>query len=522
VDVCYQTIPKAEELFAQARERMTKIEADLLGAEARLMSHAEVERFVNDEGRELLRELLQAHFKLRGMAEPTGPVVGADGVERTHRRADETRPLATVLGPVAVVRTGYSARHATSLMPVDAGLNLPAELYSLEVRRRMALLASRVSFDAAVGEMSAHTGAPVPKRQAEELVGRAATDFEAFYAADERAMPPESTSELLILSFDGKGVVVRKDDLRPATRKAASQGQHKLDTRLAKGEKPHRKRMATVAAVYTVAPYVRSAADVIASLRHLQPVDRPARPRPEFKRVWASLEREMDEVIDDAFAEAVRRDPQGKKRLVVLVDGDPKQIRRIRGAARRWKREITLVLDFIHVLERLWKAAYCLHTEGTTEAEAWVLERLERVLEGASSLVAAGMRRSATRRGLASADRKPIDACANYLLKYRGMLRYDAALRDGLPIATGIIEGACRHLICDRMDLTGARWSLVGAEAVLRLRAILSSGDFDAYWAFHERQEYLRTHAARYADGAPPPVELPSRRRHLHVVRSAS
>jgi len=522
VDACYQTIPKAEELFAQSREAMARIETELVGAEARSMSHAEVERLVNDQGRELLRELLQAHMRLRGMAEPAEPVVGADGVARTHCRGGEARPLATVLGPITVVRTGYSARHATSLMPVDAALNLPAELYSLEVRRRMALLASRGSFDAAVSEMSAHTGAPVPKRQAEELVGRAAADFEAFYAVAERAMPPESTSELLILSFDGKGVVVRKDDLRPATRKAASRGQRKLDTRLAKGEKPHRKRMATVAAVYTVAPYLRSAADVIAGLRHLQPIGRPARPRPEFKRVWASLEREMDEVIDDAFAEAVRRDPQGKKRLVVLVDGDPKQIRRIRSAARRWKRTITLVLDFIHVLERLWKASYCLHAEGTTEAEAWVLERLERVLGGASSTVAAGMRRSATRRGLAPADRKPIDACANYLLKYRGMLRYDDALRAGLPIATGIIEGACRHLICDRMDLTGARWSLAGAEAVLRLRAILSSGDFDAYWAFHERREYLRTHAARYADGAPPTVELPNQRRHLHVVRSAS
>jgi hypothetical protein len=501
---------------------MAEIEGALLGAEARSMSHAEVERFVNEKGREILRELLQAHFKLRGMCAATMPVVGADGVERTHRREGETRPLATVVGPIEVERTAYSGRHLTSLMPVDADLNLPAELYSLEVRRRMALLASRMSFDAAVSEMSAHTGAPVPKRQAEELVARAATDFEAFYAAAERAMPPESSSELLILSFDGKGVVVRKDDLRPATRKAASRGQRKLDTRLAKGEKPNRKRMATVAAVYTVAPYLRSAADVIAGLRHLQPVDRPARPRPEFKRVWASLEREMDEVIDAAFAEAVRRDPQGRKRLVVLVDGDPKQIRCIRGAARRWKRTITLVLDFIHVLERLWKASYCLHAEGTTEAETWVLERLERVLGGASSAVAAGMRRSATRRGLASADRKPIDACANYLLKYRGMLRYEDALRNGLPIATGVIEGACRHLICDRMDLTGARWSLVGAEAVLRLRAILSSGDFDVYWAFHERQEYLRTHAPRYADGAPPPVELPSRRRHLHVVTSAS
>jgi hypothetical protein len=429
----------------------------------------------------------------------------------------------TVLGPVEVERTVYSARKTAGLMPVDADLNLPPESYSLEVRRRMSLLASRVSFDAAVAEMEAHTGAPVPKRQAEELVTRAAKDFDAFYAETELSEPPERTSELLVMSFDGKGVVVRQEDLRPATRKAAAAGQRKLDSRLAKGEKSHRKRMATVAAIYTVAPHFRTAADIIAGLRHLEPVEgRTARPRPEFKRVWASLRREMEEVIDDAFDEAATRDPDGKKRWVVLVDGDPKQIRRIQAAAKRWNRTVTLVLDFVHVLERLWKAAYCLHAEGTPEAETWVLERLDRVLQGESSLVAAGIRRSATLRGLAPADRKPIDACADYLLKYRPMLRYGDALRAGLPIATGVIEGACRHLICDRLDLTGARWSLDGAEAVLRLRAILSSGDFDDYWAFHEEQVHVRTHQSRYQNATPPAVALPARRGHLRVVRSAT
>jgi len=520
VNASYQKIPTAEELFAPARARLAELETTLLGAEAQQMSHSEVERLVERDGRAILLALYQAHLRLRGMAEPTVAVVGSDGVERTHRRPGETRPLLTVLGRAEIERTSYSGRQTTSLMPVDADLNLPAEVYSLEVRRRVAQAASRMSFDATVAEMAAHTGAPVPKRQTEELVMRAAADFDAYYAAMTPPAAPESTSELLVLSFDGKGVVVRKEDLRPATRKAAKAGRHKLASRLSKGEKSHRKRMATVAAVYTVAPHMRTPEDIIAGLRHVKLVEeRPARPRPEFKRVWASLQREMEEVIADAFVEAGKRDPEGKKRWIALVDGDRKQIRRIQAVAKRCKRNVTFVLDFIHVLERLWKAGHCLHAESTPEVEAWVLARLERVLRGESSAVAAGMRRSATLRRLAPADRKPIDACANYLIKYRSMLRYDEALRDGLPIATGIIEGACRHLICDRMDVTGARWSLEGAEAVLRLRALLSSGDFDAYWIFHEQQEQARTHKSRYANDAPPAVELPSSRAHLRAIK---
>ena len=82
-------------------------------------------------------------------------------------------------------------------------------------------------------------------------------------------------------------------------------------------------------------------------------------------------------------------------------------------------------------------------------------------------------------------------------------------LAAGYPIATGVIEGACRYLVRDRMELTGARWRLVGAEAVLKLRALRASGDFDAYWDFHEAREYERNHAQRYAERTAPPVSEP-------------
>jgi hypothetical protein len=181
--------------------------------------------------------------------------------------------------------------------------------------------------------------------------------------------------------------------------------------------------------------------------------------------------------------------------------------------------QITLILDIIHVLEYLWKAAYCFHPAGTKEAEDWVQQRLLGLLQGQTAgYLAKGMRRNATARGLSAKDRKSVDDCARYLVNHTRLLRYDRALRDGLPIATGVIEGACRYLVRDRMDRTGARWSLAGAEAVLRLRALVTNGDFDDYWRFHLEREQERTHVSRYADGTIP-CPLPPSRPKLRLVK---
>ena len=127
-------------------------------------------------------------------------------------------------------------------------------------------------------------------------------------------------------------------------------------------------------------------------------------------------------------------------------------------------------------------------------------------LRGKAGLMAGGMRRSATLRGLSVKAREPVDVCARYLSNHSPYLRYDHYLANGLPVATGVIEGACRHLVKDRMAVTGARWSLNGAEAVLRLRALRSSRDFEEYWTFHEAREYERKHQSLYADGIVPPT----------------
>lgn len=294
---------------------------------------------------------------------------------------------------------------------------------------------------------------------------------------------------------------MRHDDLREGTRAKADKATHKLQRRLSRGEKRNRKRMATVAAVYDLASHVRIPSDLMADLRPVRDVSTP-RPRAQHKRVWASVAKSAEEVTGEVFAEALRRDPARQRRWVVLVDGDRHQIARVRAAARHARVEVTLVVDFIHVLEYLWKAAWCFFDEGNRAADAWVTERAFAILEGRSGEVAGGIRRSATLRNLDKGARVGVDDCADYLIAKRGMLRYNHYLPLGYPIATGVIEGACRHLICDRLDITGARWGLRGAEAILRLRSLRSSGDFDDYWRVHLRREYERNHALRYTTPA--------------------
>ncbi len=263
--------------------------------------------------------------------------------------------------------------------------------------------------------------------------------------------------------------------------------------------------MATVAAVYTVAPYERTPEQVVRSLAPLhEPA--PARPPVEHKRVWASLEKTPEEVLEEAFREGLRRDPGRQKTWVGLVDGNATQLELLEALSRRHKVELTIVLDVMHVSEYLWDASVAFHEEASPQREQWVGERLHNVLRGNAAKVAAGMRRSATLRGLSAEQREPVDASARYLLNHQQYMRYDRYLAAGLPIGTGVIKGACRHLVCDRMD-GAARWSLKGAEAVLRLRALRSSGDFEQYWSFHVAQEYQRNHVAHYVNGNVVPVQ---------------
>lgn len=500
---------KEEDDFAMAYDELGEMIAFLRDPKSLELSHTDLELAINERGRELLRVLFQSHIDSRGPGPAAGLVCGADGVDRIKRRLHD-RGLSTLFGEVRVNRLGYGAEGVDSLHPLDAELNLPAGEYSLGVRRIAAEQAAQTSFEDTVQALAERTGKTMGKRQVEELVQCSAVDFDAFY---EQRSPDigKSSSSILAISADGKGVVMVPRDLREQTRKAAKEQSHKLNQRLSKGEKKNRKRMSTVAAVYTVAPFERTPEQVV---RSLAPLHEPALARPpvENKRVWASLEKSPDEVIEEAFREGLRRDPDRQKKWVGLVDGNAQQLKVLEKLSRKYDVGMTIIMDIIHVSEYLWDASTAFHGESSPERARWVGERLQNVLRGKAAYVAAGMRRSATLRKLSVTQRKSVDEAARYLLNHQSYMHYDRYLAAGMPIGTGVIEGACRHLVCDRMDGV-ARWSLKGAEAVMRMRALRSSGDFDQYWSYHVKQEYQRNHVAKYAEGNVTPVQ--GRSRHV-------
>jgi hypothetical protein len=399
-----------------------------------------------------------------------------------------------VFGTVSVDRLAYRAPGVGNLHPADAALNLPVERHSHGLRKLCSLEAPRGSFDGAIDAIERQTGVTLGKRQVEELAGLAAMDFEDFY--ESRRPARSKPGDLLVLSADGKGIVMRADALRtraPARPRAGPAPK----PRLSGEDHLYRKRMAEIGAVYDAKPASRTPADILTSAA---PEGYEPAPGPVARNKWltASVVKAPAEVIKRVFDEAERRDPKHRRTWVALVDGANHQIERIRFEARKREVKVTIVVDFVHVLGYLWNAAGCLHPDSDQAAAQWVHRQAMRVLQGQARKVAGAIRRQATNASLDPSRRKPADEAAVYLTNKAPYLDYPTALTQGWPIATGIVEGACRHLIKDRMDITGARWGLAGAEAILKLRAVIANGDFEEYWRFHLAQERHHVHEARY------------------------
>ncbi len=503
-------VPARDEAFGESRKCFRELEQWAASEEAAGLQHADLEEQLEARGRELLRRLFQDRLDASAAAEERRyDVAGEDGVVRTRAEKGRTRPLVTIFGQVTVSRIAYRSPGRPNVHPLDAALNLPEEKHSHGLRGLAAIESARGSMEAARAAVTRATGVKIGKRQLEELARRAAAHVEAFYAW--RLIEPAPEGCPLILTFDGKGIVMLPEALRPATARAAASAGNKLATRLSPGEKNGRKRMAELACVYDAAPVPRTPEDVISTPAQKRRKNKaqaaapkrkhkPREPQARGKWLTASVTDDIPAVIASAFDEAGRRDPGHEREWVVLIDGNNTQIEAVTAEAAARGVTVTIIIDLIHVLEYLWKAAWSFFDKGEPAAEEWVAAQARRILHGKARQVAAGIRRRATSYGYSRAERGGADECARYLENKQHYLDYATALRKGWPVATGIIEGACRHIVKDRMDITGARWGLEGAEAILKLRALITTGDFDTYWRFHLRSEHERIHHARYRE----------------------
>ena len=479
----------AEGSFERSREAFGQVQEWLAGPEAAGLDHAGLEEGLAERGREIQRLLLQDHLDARAAAEPRlDRVAGPDGVTRSWAERGHGRALASIFGPVAVSRAAYRGPGVPNVHPADGQLNMPAGKHSHGLAKMTAAAAAAGSLDRACTLVRARTGCPLGRRQAQQLARAAACDFEDFYAA--RRPPPAAPGDVLVISCDAKGIMVRPGELRPRAQRLAAKSVPKQDGRLSRGEVATRKRMAEVAAVYDITPVPRTTTGI------LGPGPHPPGPRAAGKWLTASVAADAASVVAAAFAEADRRDPARERTWIALADGNKDQITWLGAQAAARGVTITILVDFIHVLEYLWDAAWSFFPEASPDAGPWVRARAAAILDGHALQVAAALRAAAA--SLPAAQRKTAEKTARYLDAKAPWLDYPQALAAGWPISTGVIEGACRHLVKDRMDITGARWGVTTAEAILKLRALHANGDFDEYWAYHLHREHQRNHQTSY------------------------
>jgi len=470
-----------EQIASTARSAFADLEHWLYSHTSAAHKLHAIEAEQEHRGREVLRLMLQAHIDCRGHGDVgDGIAVRPPGSQQEiayrHKRL-RSRGLITLFGPVSITRMEYSSPGQKNLYPLDAVLGLPARSYSYEIQRRLVKAAVKGPFDEAIEDVADATGVNIPKRTAEQIVAEASVDFESFYTQRTLRLDPES-GPLLVASVDGKGVPM----VKPTTEGRS--------VRLGRGEKRNKKRMSTVGAVFTQKPNLRTPEAVVESLFAESPESHKAQRyhRPEQKRVWASLLSGKDAFIVQVRAEMRRRDPKHKKSWIVVTDGERALQRKVAATFQR----IELVLDLLHVLEKLWTVSYVFHPEGSPEARDFVRERILRILRGGVSQVVKGLRQRVTKRKLKGQRRSTVLAVAAYYYRNRSRMRYDFYLQHGYPIASGSVEGACKNLVKDRMERSGMRWTLPMAEAVLRLRAVYLSEHFEEYWRYHVDEDQKR------------------------------
>lgn len=480
--------------FDDAEKLFDEIKTKLQDEATMLKNMHFVEDDLINQGRELSRRLLQGYLRNCGNGDIGKELMTSENVRLTHKRSI-SRTIHSFFGSVILNRIGYSNRGKEIIYPLDAFLNLPSTSFSYALQKFLVKEVAKGSIDDALQLVYEVTGVKISKGKAIQLIEASSCDFDDFYEEKSRIIFDVSPIPLLVLTTDAKGIVMRPEGLRETTKKRRVKTEHKHKTRLSKGEKRNSKRMAQVASIYYIDRFRRNPKEVFDECCRRKV--NVLRPKPVAKRLWASVEKDAVDVIDTLVQEAKRRDCDQKKEWVVLVDGQDYQIDQMKASLKRHQVQATIVLDIVHAIEYLWKAAHQFFEEGSFSCERWVESKLEQILESGGRKTARSIRMSAAKR-LAKEKRTIVEKSATYLADRSSYTNYHDYLKKGYPIGTGVIEGACRYLVKDRMDITGARWGLAGAEAVLKIRSILKSQNFDEYWNYHIDQEYQRNYMTKF------------------------
>ena len=428
-------------------------------------------------------------------------VTTKDGTVLARSDAAVERPLRTIFGVHHFRAFVYSrgSHRKIELRPIDARINLPENKASYLLQEFTQLFCVEKAFHVGARQFETVFGQKLSVDVLEDI-NRAMGDQADRFLDPLPTPPAKDEGALLISTADGKGVPLVKEDAQKVPA-------------FDKKERPGNRRMATLGCVYSVDPYVRTPEQIVAALFRDDTVPQPADDRPEacfkhYRAYFAEPAQEGEETVPSAYpawtwiAQEVKARHQPGQPIIRLMDGQPslreaseiclsEVVAELREAPQPFR--LVDILDILHVSGYVWKAAKAFHSHKEHQ-EAFVQERLLRILRGDAAGVITGMRRMATQRHLKGEALKAVTTACNYFETNLARMRYDEYLREGYPIASGVIEGACRHLIKDRMEQGGMRWTLEGAKAMLNVRSILASSESERFSRWRTAEEAKRLH----------------------------
>lgn len=434
------------------------------------MEIGEVERRVLSMVMEVGREALMEFLEAKGSGYQGREHVNSQGARLSYVR-ERSCAYRSVFGKIIIKRAYYQSKGHDGVLPLDGMLNLPDRGYSYLMQEIASKLSMNASYDKACEVFADIFPVDLPIRSLERVVGETCDDAVRYYEAKSPPNPPAEAT-VTVATLDKKGVVMRKPPSE--------------DTHVCTDpKKTGKKKMSTVISAYNTERHVRSADDVAGEINEEKPA--PSKPKPQCKQVWGSLTEGPEKTV--AFlADRVKERFRAGHELVCILDGEPSLWRLV----YKYFPTAFFVLDIFHVLEHIADVAHCFYEEKSPEAKAFVRQRLTMLLTGKAGRLIGGLKQILAKRKLTNAKKYRIRQAIGYLERNKRHMRYDVCLVKGYPIGSGVIEGACRNLINDRLELTGMRWSFPGAESIIRLRSVYLNSDWKDFWRFRRISERNR------------------------------
>ena len=424
-------------------------------------------------------KLLTLFFIMRSQNASREMLKKTDGSELRYHR-DTERRYVSIFGKLCFERPYFYRKGKGGQTPLDAELSLGEDCYSDLVREVDDYLGVYGVYHKACDILERLLGLRLSTRVIQTNLGEDAADVSAYYAQKPGPVA-SSEAEILVIQADGKGVPMILEETKTD------------QVRLGKGEKYGHKKEAIVTSVYSIKAFVRTPEQVVASYYDKISLDRPS--KPQNKHLWATLDGK--DVALRRLAEQVRlRLGRHVQQKVALCDGCKALQKRL----AKYFPDFIQILDFIHANEYLWKVANALFGETNDQRFEWMRAHTLQLLSGKTKQLIAEFRVLANQPKISKRKCTQLIKTANYFERNLPFMDYPTYLSNGWPIASGVIEGACRHFVKDRCELSGMRWLQSGAENLLRLRAVAENNDWDDYHAYRKLQRHQRLYGSLQAN----------------------